>query len=452
MTRVAIIGGGITGLSAAWHLQQQQIPFTLYEASDRVGGAIRTHHEADCLIEAGPNSLSGPNPQLDRLIEQLNLTSELCPANADASNRFIVRNGTPHPLPRTPLQFLQTPLFSAAAKWRLLQEPFIRTQSPPNETLADFAQRRLGREPLDYALAPFVGGIYAGNPHTLSAAAAFPTLIEMEAQHHSLIKAMLHRAKQQRKAGKPREPRTIYTFKNGMQTLPDRIAEQLHPHIQLHQPVHHIQPLAQHLWNIHGEEYTDIILTLPAHTQPQLDTPFDLSFLQTIRHPAVTSLTLLYEKQQLTHPLNGFGMLVPPCENRFILGVLFPHSIFPDRAPPQHALLTVFIGGDLHPQRANLPLEELLPLVENDLQHLLGLTGSPRHTSLHRWPNAIPQYTLDIPAIHQQLNHIETHHPGIHFAGTYRHGISISNALTSGETIAQRIMQSPRKEYGTTST
>ena len=140
------------------------------------------------------------------------------------------------------------------------------------------------------------------------------------------------------------------------------------------------------------------------------------------------------------------------ARNRFILGVLFPHSIFPDRAPPQHALLTVFIGGDLHPQRANLPLEELLPLVENDLQHLLGLTGSPRHTSLHRWPNAIPQYTLDIPAIHQQLNHIETHHPGIHFAGTYRHGISISNALTSGETIAQRIIQSPRKEYGTTST
>jgi len=452
MQRVAIIGGGITGLSAAWHLHQHQIPFTLYEASDRIGGAIRTHHEAECLIEAGPNSLSGPDPQLDQLIHQLDLTSDLCPANAAASNRFIVRNGTPHPLPRTPLQFLQTPLFSTAAKWRLLQEPFIRSQSPPEETLANFAQRRLGREPLDYALAPFVGGIYAGDPHALSAAAAFPALIEMEAQHGSLIKAMLHRAKQQRKSGNPRQPRTIYTFKNGMQTLTDRLAESFHPHIQLNQPVRQIQPTAQQQWSLQGEEYSNVILTLPAHTQPQLNTPFDLNFLHGIRHPAVTSLTLLYKKEQLTHPLDGFGMLVPPCENRFILGVLFPSSIFPDRAPPHHALLTVFVGGDRHPERALLPLDELLPSVENDLQHLLGLTGSPLHTSLHRWPNAIPQYTLDIPAIHQQLIQIETDHPGIHFAGTYRDGISIPNALTSGENIAQQIMQSPRKECGTTST
>ena len=261
-----------------------------------------------------------------------------------------MRNGQPIALPHSPLSFLRTPLFSTRAKWRLLAEPFIRSKAAPGESLAAFAERRLGKEPLAYALNPFVSGIYAGDPEALCVETAFPTLLQMEKEHGSLLRALLHRSKQRRRSGEPRKPRTIYSFTKGMQTLPDRLAEKIGDAIQTHHPITSIQQ-EDEAWLIENQRFSDIILTLPAHAQTQLDTPFDLSFLASIRYPAVTSLSLLYRRDQLTHPLNGFGMLVPACEERFILGVLFPSSIFPDRAPDECAMLTVFVGGDRTPER-----------------------------------------------------------------------------------------------------
>lgn len=455
MKQVAIIGGGISGLSAAWELKKKNIPFILFEATDQCGGAIRTLHEAGCLIETGPNSLSGPHPELDRLIDELDLATEVCPADPQASNRFIVRDGQPIALPRSITEFIHTPLFSTAAKWRLLKEPFIRSQTFPGETLAAFAERRLGKEPLTYALNPFVSGIYAGDPDRLSAAAAFPTLIEMEREHGSLLKAMIHRSKKQRISGKPRSPRTIYTFKAGMQTLPNRLAEKIGTDaIKTHHPIEHIETLSTGEWKIAGDLFSDLLLTLPTHVQSQLATPFDLSFFDSIRYPAVTSLSLLYDRNQLTHPLNGFGMLIPACENRFILGVLFPSSIFPNRAPKNKILLTVFIGGDRAPDRALLPIDQLLPQVEKDLQELLGLQGAPHHITARCWTDAIPQYTAKIESVHRQLTTLEAAHSGLYFAGNYRHGISITNAITSGRNAAERIIenQSAGKESGATPT
>ena len=455
MKRVAIIGGGISGLSAAWELKKKKIPFILFEATDQCGGAIRTLHEAGCLIEAGPNSLSGPHPELDRLINELDLATEVCPADAHASNRFIVRDGQPIALPRSFAEFITTPLFSTPAKWRLLKEPFIRSQSAPGETLAAFTERRLGSEPLTYALNPFVSGIYAGDPDRLSAAAAFPTLIEMEREHGSLLRAMMHRSKKQRASGKPRSPRTIYTFKEGMQTLPNRLAEKIGSDaIKTHHPIEDIEALSSGEWKIADEVFSDLLLTLPTHAQSQLVTPFDLTFFDAIRYPAVTSLSLLYDRNQLTHPLNGFGMLIPACENRFILGVLFPSSIFPNRAPENKILLTVFIGGDRDPDRALLLRDQLLPHVEKDLQELLGLQGAPHHISTHRWVDAIPQYTAEIETVHHQLTLLEATHLGLYFAGNYRDGISITNAILSGRNAAERIIenQSTGKESGATPT
>ena len=440
MQKVAIIGAGISGLSAAWTLQKKDIAFTLFEASERIGGAIRTLHEADCLIEAGPNSLSGPHPELDRLISELGLQSEYCPANARANKRFVVRNGQPIAVPHSPLSFLRTPLFSTRAKWRLLAEPFICSRAAPGESLAAFAERRMGKEPLAYALNPFVSGIYAGDPEALLVETAFPTLLQMEKEHGSLLRALLHRAKHRRRSGELRKPRTIYSFTQGMQTLPNRLAEKIGDAIQTHHPITSIQQ-EDGAWLIENQRYSDIILTLPAYAQTQLDAPFDLSFLASIRYPAVTSLSLLYRRDQLTHPLNGFGMLVPACEERFILGVLFPSSIFPDRAPDECALLTVFVGGDRTPERAHLPEADLISRVEADLQDLLGLNGHAQHVRISRWEQAIPQYTQEIKACHSQLDDIESDFPGIHFAGNYRDGISIAQAIESGRKVAERMIE-----------
>ena len=442
MKKVAIIGGGITGLSAGWELKKKQIPFILYEATERCGGAIRTHHEAGCLIEAGPNSLSGPHPELERIIDELDLATEICSADPQASNRFIVRDGQPIVLPLSFKEFLRTPIFSKAAKWRLLKEPFIKSKTFPGETLAAFTERRLGKEPLTYALNPFVSGIYAGDPDRLSAAAAFPMLIEMEREHGSLLKALIHRSQKKRTSDEPQSPRTIYTFKDGMQMLPNRLVEKIGSDaIKTLHPIETVKSLPSGEWNIAGDRFSDLLLTLPTHAQSKLSTPFDLAFLNAVHYPAVTSLSLLYNCNQLTHPLNGFGMLIPACENRFILGVLFPSSIFANRAPENSVLLTVFIGGDRHPNRALLPIDQLLPSVEKDLRDLLGLQGTPHHISLHRWTDAIPQYTQEIENVHKQLTTLEATHSGLYFAGNYRDGVSITNAIKSGRTIAERIIE-----------
>ena len=168
--------------------------------------------------------------------------------------------------------------------------------------------------------------------------------------------------------------------------------------------------------------------------------PFDLNFLENIHYPAVSSLSLLFEKDQFSHPLDGFGMLIPSCENHFILGALFPSAIFPNRAPTNKTLLTIFIGGENNPERALLPIEEILPHVKKDLEKLLGLKGDPIHTSLNTWTHAIPQYDSKITEVHQYLSILESNQPGLYFAGNYRDGISITNSIKSGYLVVKKLL------------
>lgn len=442
MQKVAIIGAGITGLTAAFKLQQRGIECVVYEASERIGGCIKTVREDGYLVECGPNSLLDTHPDLGRLIEKLGLEDERLPASPTARNRFIVRDGKPIALPTSPVAFLKSNAFSTRAKLRLLKEPFIKSRSNEQESLADFVKRRLGQEFLDYAVNPFVSGVYAGDPAKLATCHAFPKLYALEQEYGSLIKGAIKGARQRKqRAEVASKDARMYTFNDGLGALPKRLGEKLGDAIRLEYPIAGIEPLNSNRWKVGSEAFSDVLLAIPAHAMTRLDTPFALSPLDEIYYPPVTSLSLGFGLNQFMHALDGFGMLIPKIENRFSLGALFPSSIFHDRAPPGMALLTVFIGGAKSPERALLSKDEIRTNVLNDLRDLLGLEGEPDYQRFSVWPKAIPQYNVGYETFLNHMQQIETAHPGIHFAGHYRDGISVANSILSGINAAERIAE-----------
>ncbi len=442
MQRIAIIGAGITGLTAAFELRRRGADCTVYEATDRVGGAIRTVCEEGFLVECGPNSILDTHPNIGKLIARLGLQGSKLPANEAANNRFIVRNGEPIALPTSPAAFFASKAFSTKAKLRLLCEPFIRSKSDESESLADFVVRRLGKEFLDYAINPFVSGVYAGDPAKLSTSHAFPKLYALEQKHGSLIQGAIMGAKERKRREEvATKDARMFTFDNGVEVLPEKLAAKLGNAIWLNMPVDGFQRLNNGMWQVNGEEYTDVLLALPAHAMPQLETPLDLSPMADIYYPPVTSLSLGFSKNQFMHPLNGFGMLIPKIEDRYSLGALFPSSIFPDRAPIGSVLLTVFIGGSMAAERALQDEGQIVANALRDLEDLLGLAGEPEYQRLSVWPKAIPQYNVGYERFLNHMKQMETDHPGIHFAGHYRDGISVGNSILSGIDVAERIIQ-----------
>jgi len=442
MQKVAIIGAGITGLTAAFELKRRGLDCTVYEASDRVGGVIRTVCAEGFLVECGPNSILDTHPDLGKLIARLGLEGNKLPASPAAQNRFIVRDGQPIALPTSPPAFFSSKAFSGKAKLRLLREPFIRSKSNESESLADFVLRRLGREFLDYAINPFVGGVYAGDPATLSTAHAFPKLYALEQEYGSLIKGAIKGSRKRKKREEvASKDARMFTFDDGMEILPRQLAAKLGDAVLLNTPVEGVQQLNTGLWRVNGEEYTDVLLAIPAHLMPGLDAPFDLSPFADIYYPPVASLSLGFSENQFTHQLNGFGMLIPKVENRYSLGALFPSSIFHERAPVGMALLTVFIGGSMAPEKALQDEDAMLAQALGDLHDLLGLDGEPEFKHLSVWPKAIPQYVVGYERFLNLMKQIEVEHPGIHFCGHYRDGISVGNSILSGLNIVEQIIK-----------
>ena len=232
----------------------------------------------------------------------------------------------------------------------------------------------------------------------------------------------------------------ILAVNDGMEVLTRQLAAKLGDAVWLNMPVDGFQQLNNGLWRVNGEEYTDVLLAIPAHLMPRLDTPFDLSPFADIYYPPVASLSLGFSENQFTHQLNGFGMLIPKVENRYSLGALFPSSIFPERAPVGMALLTVFIGGSMAPEKALQDEDTMLKNALSDLHDLLGLDGEPEYKHLSVYPKAIPQYVVGYERFLDLMKRIETDHPGIHFAGHYRDGISVGNSILSGINVAEQIM------------
>ncbi len=445
---IAILGAGITGLTAAHRLTQRGHRVRLFEQAGRVGGALRTEKTDGWLIEAGPNTVLTGEPAMTALLAELGLASACVAANPAAQNRYIVRRGRPVAAPLSLRGFLTSPLFSPTAKARAFVELVSgRRVRTTDVSLEEFVRSHFGQQFVDYALNPFVSGVYAGNPQKLSARHAFPKLWEMEKLHGSLLRGQQAAAAARRARGEPKPG--IISFADGLQTLPDTLAARLPTGVlTLNARLEGLVPGPQ--WNViwhdgqaaRTETFDAVIASLPApalaalRLGPLAERP--LAALEAIEHPPVASLFLGFRREQVAHPLDGFGLLVPAVERRSILGVLFSSTLFPGRAPDGHVALTVMVGGTRQPEFASLPPDRLLARVRGDLAELLGVSGEPVFQRLTLWPRAIPQYNLGYENYLAAMAACERANPGLFIGGQARDGISVPACIAAGESLAAR--------------
>jgi oxygen-dependent protoporphyrinogen oxidase len=459
MKSVAIIGAGITGLTAAFYLKRQGVPVTVYEAGARAGGVIRSSRQNGFLAEAGPNTILETSPKISELIRDLNLEARRIYPSPAAKNRYVVRDKKPVAMPSSQAEFLTTKIFSARAKFALAREPFV----PPRrdgveESVAEFVLRRLNQEFLDRAIDPLVAGIYAGDPHKLSVRHAFPKLLEAEQKYGSLLKGQFFGASDRKKSGEvSRRDAKIFSLDQGLQVLTDTLAVQLGDALKLNAQVTRLLQTKDN-WRVstsNGEmEYGVVIYCGTAYKLAELiiesQTPLNFSAFSEIRYPPVASVVLGFRRENVAHSCEGFGMLIPKIENFKILGTIFSSSLFPNRAPDGNVLLTSYIGGERQPELASLSADELVKLVCEDLRVLLGVRGQPVFTHPHFWPRAIPQYNVGYGKFKYLLDEIESKTQGLIFAGSFRDGISLGDSIVSGGNVAERVVNfySTTDEHG----
>jgi oxygen-dependent protoporphyrinogen oxidase len=354
--------------------------------------------------------------------------------------RYIVKDGKLVAVPTNLVDFLTTPLFTAGAKWRLLAEP-LRRRARAEESIAQFTRRRIGAQFLDWAVDPFVSGVYAGDPEELSVRAAVPRLYALEARYGSLFIGAL--ARRFRGRGGDAQPRgRLISFRRGMQTLPRAIARDLGESIRLNAAVSAIaRSGGQWVVRTAGEEFRapTLILAVPAYRAAELLAPLGSDIereLRDISYPPVASIALGFARKRIGHSLDGFGALLPRRLRRETLGVIFSSTLFPGRAPPDKVLLTAFIGGARNPSVGDLDDSALVERVLADLRPLLAIDGAPTFQNVARWRHAIPQYTIGHGARLERVDAALAKHAGLHVCGNWRGGVSLADCAGNAETLA----------------
>jgi oxygen-dependent protoporphyrinogen oxidase len=450
MSSVGIIGGGITGLSAAWKLSQLGIPFTLYESSNRLGGMVGSSIRDGFLVERGPNTILETSPQITELIATLAIEHRRIFPNGEAKRRYIVKGRQLHVLPQSAIAFLRTPLLSPAGTARVAFEPLIRRRSgTEDEPLSRFVERRLGHEILDYFVNPFVGGVYAGDPGRLSVEHAFPKLYQLEKKYGSLIAGTLLGARARaRSTDKSKLKAKMFTFDGGLQVLIDALEQSVNERVELGRAADSLERV-ENGWHINfsgglRKEHSTILLCAPAHRLAQLQVSGrpDLQFLQSIHYPPIARVTFGFRREQIAHPLDGFGALVPAKEGLQSLGLFFSSSLFPGRAPKGHVVITVFLGGSRNPELCASGEQAVTRAALSDLSRLLGVEGGPVFADMKIIPQSIPQYEVGFGEIKAAMAHLERSAPGLFLAGNYRDGISVADSILSGLRSIDRL-----KEY-----
>ncbi|WP_242920564.1 protoporphyrinogen oxidase [Pontibacter liquoris] len=437
--RVAIIGAGISGLSLAYYLQKFGVAYDLLEASAQVGGNIRTERVNDYLLELGPNTLQ-TSPELSELVCELKLEQEVQPTAPQSSDRFVLRNGTVQQLPASPLAFLTQDFFSWHTKQRILQEKDIPPADVRDETLAQFFERRFGRDVVDYAVDPLVTGIFAGDPNKILLDKVLPSLKLLETKYGSVLKGLAkHPAVAKRKE--------TFSFKGGMGTLPEAIADKL---ISLHLE-HRVEVIARSQGKYvlscassgdnDTEEYDLLVLALPAHQAAdllQFTFPGIAAALHNINYPPMAVVHTAYNRREVEHPLCGFGALHPQAEAPFAAGSIWTSSLFPDRCRPHEVLFTTFVGGTKYASHAHMPPEQLLSKVHRELCSTYAIhSEAPAFQHLHVWEHALPQYDLYIEDAHQMARQMEQE--ALYIAANWQAGVSVLACIRHAKELARKI-------------
>jgi len=444
---VLVIGAGVSGLTLAHALQKRGVDVALVDAGEAPGGVIGTRERDGFLYETGANSALDTTPELNALFDELGILAERRDAGATGSRRFIVRGGKLVALPTSPGAFLTTSAFTMGAKLRLLREPFVApAAADAEESIADFVRRRLGNEFLDYAIDPFVSGIYAGDPERISVPAAFPRLHALEQKYGSLIGGQIRGARERRQRGETsKNAAKSFSFARGMDTPARALARRL-ARRESGVRVMSVAPGAAGFevgaLGRGGESVRyrarRVVVAAAAHAAAPMfaaSAPALAGALAAVEYAPVCVVVSAFRREDVAHPLDGFGVLVPKRERRRILGTLFSSSLFEGRAPAGHVLLTTFAGGRRNPEMTALDDDVLAQTVGDELAALLGARNA-LWNEIVRWPQAIPQYTIGHLARIAAVDAAAATLTGLHFCANWRGGVSFSDCIKNGLSLA----------------
>jgi len=442
---VIVIGGGLAGLTVAHRLKQNGVEVQVLESSKTVGGKIGARKVGGEPFDIGANTVLESNNAIQNLIAELGLQNERLFASSQANTRWIMKHGKLVALPTSPPAFLTTSLFSLGAKLRLLREPFI-PKATREETIAEFATRRFGREILDYAINPFLIGTYAAKPEDLSAHAAFKVMSELESKYGSVIKGALARAKESKQNPKSYSGK-MFSFAGGFYTVIQKLSASLGASVERGAEVQDIQHESG-MWRIFYIQQnemksltaTHLVFATPADVAASLIQPIDKAVaeaLANIPYSPVAQVFLGFTKEEVAEP-QGFGFLVPEKEDRQILGAVYNSAIFPSRY--QTVAFTVFLGGSRKPELVKYSDGTLIEVATAELQSILNIKARPIVESVAKWERAIPQYRVGHSEILAKVDALEAREKTLAFVGNWRGGISVPDTIAHAEAVAARLL------------
>ena len=467
--RAIVIGGGITGLSAAYRLKSEaenrnlSLEITLLEASSRVGGVIQTEHRDGFIIEHGPDAFISTKPWAKALCEELGLADKLIGTNPKVRRSFVVRERKLLPVPEGFYMmapgsfgpFLKSPIFSWRGKFRIALDLFISRRSDiDDESVADFVRRRLGTEAFERMAQPMIGGIYTSDAENLSLKATFPRFLEMEREHGSIIKALLAQKRKATQTSRDTSgPRysLFLSFTSGMQTLVDTLAENLAGCIRFLSRVNTIQQKENEKgWRVCLEDgkvlETDLLcLALPAPQTSKILSGVSPSLaekLSAIPYTSSATVNLAFRREDIPHPLNGMGFVVPITEQLNLVGCSFSSVKFENRAPVDHVLLRIFIGGNTFEGKinGNLTQNDLVSTALKDVSNLLGIKKEPVFSIVSEHSQAMAQYLVGHKKLIHEIEKLTKDLPSLELAGNAYHGIGIPDCIHSGEQAALTLL------------
>lgn len=464
--RVAIVGGGISGLAAAHRLAalDASVEITIFEATSGLGGVLQTEQADGFCLELGPDSMLSRLPWGVDLCRQIGLDGELVSTNASPSGVHVVCRGrlerVPDGLammaPRRLWPLMATPILSWHGKLRLAVEAMIpRRRLEADESLADFSRRRLGREAFERLVQPLASGIYMGDPERLSIQAAFPQFVEMERKHGSLTRA----ARRQRARGstgvEPGGPQysLFVAPRRGMGQLVEALTARLRGcHIRCHQRMESLRPAEHGGWigevcdettgKSREEQFSGVILALRAYSAGSLLSAVNCELgelLAGIPYCGCVVVSLAYRRDAIRHPLDSFGFVAPHIEHRPVLACTFSSIKYPGRAPEGMVLFRAFLGGACFPEVLEWPDERVQQTVADELRQLLAVSGSPLFARVMRWPRSMPQYQVGHLERVKRIEELVDGLPFVELAGNGYHGVGIPHCIRSGEQASDRL-------------